>query len=147
EQNLAIQQQTVELTRNRVANGVAPELDLTRAQSQAALTASRIPQLRNEVDQALTRLATLLGSDAVELQRRLTPAHPDAAALAAPPTVPVGLPSDLLRRRPDIRRAERELAASTARGGSAVADLFPRFSLNGGFNLQSGDTGSLVSFD
>ncbi|MFH0352161.1 MAG: TolC family protein, partial [Chromatiales bacterium] len=56
---------------------------------------------------------------------------------ATPPEVPVGLPSELLRRRPDIRRAERELAAATARIGIATADLFPRFSLTGALGLQS----------
>jgi NodT family efflux transporter outer membrane factor (OMF) lipoprotein len=60
--------------------------------------------------------------------------------------VPVGLPSDLLRRRPDIRRAERELAAGTARVGEATADLFPRFSLTGAAGLQSLDLGNLLDW-
>src|SRR5207302_11262285 len=64
----------------------------------------------------------------------------------APPEVPVGLPSDLLRRRPDVRRAERELAAATARIGVATADLFPRFSLTGAAGLQSLDAGNLFDW-
>ncbi len=155
-QNQRLGRQTVELTRNRVANGVAPELDLTRAQAQSATTSARIPSLRIEVDQALTRLGVLLGRDALELEPRLMRREPattqptDVALpelLALPAEVPVGFPSDLLRRRPDIRRAERQLAASTARIGSAVADLFPRFSLTGNFNMQSGDLGSLVDLN
>ncbi|HSV13307.1 MAG TPA: efflux transporter outer membrane subunit [Tepidisphaeraceae bacterium] len=146
EENLQLQQESVELTRNRVTNGVAPELDLTRAQAQTATTASQIPELRSQLDEALTRLAVLLGTDASQLQPRLLPADVATTQPSAvppvpppPPVVPVGLPSDLLRRRPDIRRAERQFAASNARIGAAVADLFPRFSLTGAFNLQAGD--------
>jgi NodT family efflux transporter outer membrane factor (OMF) lipoprotein len=64
----------------------------------------------------------------------------------APPTVPVGVPSELLRRRPDIRRAERQLAASVARVGSATADLFPRFSLTGSLGLQSSKFTNLMEW-
>ena len=64
-----------------------------------------------------------------------------------PARVPVGLPSELLRRRPDIRRAERELAAATARIGVATADLFPRFSLTGAAGLQSLDAGNLFDWN
>src|SRR5436305_9323934 len=71
EQNQRLGRQTVELTRNRVSNGVAPELDLTRAQAQSAITSARIPVLRSEVDQALTRLGVLLGTDTLELEPRL----------------------------------------------------------------------------
>jgi len=156
EQNHRLGRQTVELTRNRVANGVAPELDLTRAQAQSATTSSRIPLLRSEVEQAMTRLGVILGADVSELEPRLMRQEPAGTqgALAAlpelpklPAEVPVGLPSDLLRRRPDIRRAERKLAASTARIGAAVADLFPRFSLTGNFNMQAGDFGSLANWN
>ncbi len=155
EQNHRLGQQTVELTRNRVANGVAPELDLTRAQAQSATTSSRIPLLRSEVEQALTRLGVILGTDVSELEPRLRqePASAQGGVAALPELpklpseVPVGLPSDLLRRRPDIRRAERQLAASTARIGAAMADLFPRFSLTGNFNLQSGDLESLTHWN
>jgi multidrug efflux system outer membrane protein len=156
QQNQRLGRQTVELTRNRVANGVAPELDLTRAQAQSATTSARIPFLRSEVDQALTRLAVLLGIDAVELEPQLMPAdQPGTQGATAealpklptlPPQVPIGLPSDLLRRRPDIRRAERQLASAMARIGVAVADFFPQFSLSGNFTMQAADIGSLGDF-
>jgi NodT family efflux transporter outer membrane factor (OMF) lipoprotein len=133
-ENLQAQQQTLELTQSRVRGGVASELDVVRAQAQVATTASQIPTLEANARQAIHRLGTLLGTDPMALSGQLTPPKPIPQA---PPSVPVGMPSDLLRRRPDIRRAERQLAASVARIGSATADLFPRFSLTGSLGLQS----------
>jgi NodT family efflux transporter outer membrane factor (OMF) lipoprotein len=80
------------------------------------------------------RLAVLLGKEPTALETELFSL---SRLPVAPPDVPVGLPSDLLRRRPDIRRAERELAAATARIGVATADLFPRFSLTGSFGFEA----------
>lgn len=84
----------------------------------------------------------LLGQEPGALARELTPV---AAIPATPPEVPVGLPSDLLRRRPDVRRAERQLAATTARIGVETAELFPKFSLVGTAGLQSLSTGDLLT--
>src|SRR5947207_5587822 len=69
-----------------------------------------------------------------------------AAIPAPPPEVPIGLPSELLRRRPDLRRAERELAAATARIGVATAELYPKFSLTGFFALESVSSGDFAKW-
>lgn len=82
----------------------------------------------------MRRLGVLLGENPSQLTARLSPPAPIPNAA---PEVPVGLPSDLLRRRPDIRQAERQLAAATARIGVATADLFPRFSLSGDFGWSA----------
>ena len=143
ERSLASQRQTVEVTRNQQANGVATQLDVSRAQAQASATESELPAIENRQWQAIHRIAVLLGREPNSLAAKLSPRAP----IPLPPaTVPVGVPSELLRRRPDIRRAERELAASTARVGVAVADLFPRFTLNGTVGLQSSETHDLFDF-
>jgi NodT family efflux transporter outer membrane factor (OMF) lipoprotein len=133
-QNLEAQKKTLELTQARFQAGRAAELDVVRARAQVSTTASLIPVLESRRIQATHRLSVLLGGEPGSLRLELAAA---AAIPAPPPEVPVGLPSDLLRRRPDIRRAERELAAATARVGAATAELYPKFSLTGFFALQS----------
>jgi NodT family efflux transporter outer membrane factor (OMF) lipoprotein len=142
-ENLQAQQQTLELTQSRVRGGVASELDVVRAQAQVATTASQIPTLEANARQAIHRLGVLVGTNPMALSDELSPPKPIPQA---PPTVPVGVPSELLRRRPDIRRAERQLAASVARVGSATADLFPRFSLTGSLGLQSSKFTNLMEW-
>jgi outer membrane protein, multidrug efflux system len=132
--NLNAQKQTLELTRDRMKAGLATELDVTRAEAQAATTAAQIPPLEIGIKQAIHLLSVLVGESPGTLVGQLLDAAPIPGL---PPEVPVGLPSELLRRRPDVRRAERELAAATARVGVAVADLFPRFFLTGAVGLQS----------
>lgn len=88
-------------------------------------------------------LSTLLAKEPTALNYELETNKP---AVFVPPEVPVGLPSELLKRRPDIRRAERQIAAATARIGSAEADLFPKFELTGGVGLDSTSTGSLFDW-
>lgn len=132
--NLEAQQETLELTRIRFAAGLASGLDVARAEAQARTTASKIPSLETSARQAIHLLSVLLAQEPDALVEELsheTPIPP------TPPDVPVGLPSELLRRRPDVRRAERQLAAATARIGVAIADLFPRFSLSGALGLES----------
>jgi NodT family efflux transporter outer membrane factor (OMF) lipoprotein len=133
-QNLDAQKKTLELTQARFQAGRAAELDVVRAQAQVSTTASLIPVLESQRLQATHRLGVLLGREPGSLRDELVAA---AAIPAPPPEVPVGLPSELLRRRPDLRRAERELAASTARIGVATAELYPKFSLTGVFALES----------
>ncbi len=132
--NLDAQEQTLALTRDRLQAGLATDLDVARAQAQAATTAAQIPPLESAIKHAVHRLSVLVGESPGTLIGRWLEAAPIPAT---PAEVPVGLPSELLRRRPDIRRAERELAAATARIGIATADLFPRFSLTGALGLQS----------
>jgi multidrug efflux system outer membrane protein len=133
-QNLDAQKRTLELTQARFQAGRAAELDVVRAQAQVSNTASRIPLLESLRIQGTHRLGVLLGHEPGSLREELVKV---AAIPVPPPEVPVGLPSDLLRRRPDLRRAERELAAATARIGVATAELYPKFSLTGFFALES----------
>jgi NodT family efflux transporter outer membrane factor (OMF) lipoprotein len=133
-QNLDAQKKTLELTQARFQAGRATELDVVRAQAQVSTTSSQIPLLESQRIQATHRIAVLLGRDPGALRGELMAA---AKIPPPPPEVPVGLPSDLLRRRPDLRRAERELAAATARIGVATADLYPKFSLTGFFAQES----------
>jgi outer membrane protein, multidrug efflux system len=133
-ENLRAQEQTLALTRDRFQAGLASELDTARAESQVATTRSRIAPLEEIKHRAIHRLCVLLGKQPGELESQLIVA---GKIPAGPPRVPIGLPSDLLRQRPDIRHAERQLAAATARIGAATSDLFPKFYLTAAAGLQS----------
>lgn len=132
--NVAAQQQTLELTKARLNAGLTSDLDVARSEAQVASTQSRIPVVQTQVQQAIHRLSVLVGKPPRALAAQL---GAPKAIPAPPPEIPAGLPSDLLRRRPDIRRAERNLAAATARVGVATADLFPRFTLTGSLGLEA----------
>jgi outer membrane protein, multidrug efflux system len=132
--NLRSQQATLDLTRRLFDAGLSPELDVQRAAAQVATTASAIPTLEFQAKQAMHALGVLLGAPPMALQDELGPAAPIPRA---PAQVAVGLPSDLLLRRPDIAISERQLAAATAEIGVATADLFPRFILTGVGGLES----------
>ncbi|MBI5092429.1 MAG: efflux transporter outer membrane subunit [Candidatus Hydrogenedentes bacterium] len=140
--NIAAQAASVTLTRDRFQAGLTSELDAVRAESLLATTQSQLPALESHIQGAIHGLGVLMGKDPGALLEELSTAAPMPAA---PGEVPVGLPSDLLRRRPDIRQSERELAAATARIGEAMADLFPKFSLTGAFGGKSGDLGNVFS--
>ena len=133
-ENLKTQQDSLDLTRVRFNAGLASDLDVARAEAQLNSTASQVPTLESFMKQAAYSLDLLLGLSPGALWREL---EGEVAIPNLPAEVLVGLPSDLLRRRPDIRIAERQLAAATAQIGSAVADLFPKFSLTGAGGLQS----------
>lgn len=126
ERNLKSQQDTLALTKSRQAAGVANDLDVARAEAQTETTAAALPLFEASLRRSIYRLGVLLGGTPGSLVDDLIALRQQPVA---PPAVPVGLPSDLVRRRPDVRRAERELGAATARIGVAVADLYPRFSL------------------
>lgn len=132
--NVASQEDTLDLTRARYQGGLANDLDVARAEAQVRTTAADIPSFETSTQASIHRLGVLLGQHPGALQAELAPPMPIPQA---PPGLPPGLPSDLARRRPDIRRAERQLAAATARIGVATADLFPRFFLTGAAGLQS----------
>ena len=140
--NLRGQQDTVDLTRVRFEAGLASDFEVAQAEGQANTTGAQIPALESSIKQTAHRLDVLLGSNPGALWAELGQEEPIPAL---PPQAHVGMPSELLRRRPDIRRAERVLAAATAQVGAATADLFPRFSLIGSFGLQSVSTGDLFS--
>jgi outer membrane protein, multidrug efflux system len=132
--NLKAQEETLQLTQVRFQAGLASDLDVAQQEAQVNTTASLIPLLESALKRSAYDLDLLLGLEPGSLAGEL---NKDAAIPSLPPKVLVGLPSELLRRRPDIRRAERQLAAATAQVGSAMADLFPKFSLTGVVGLQS----------
>jgi len=132
--NLKAQQESLYLTRVRFDAGLASDLEVAQAEGQVSTTAAQIPTLQSALKQAAYRLDVLLGAQPGALASELAKETP---VPALPPQAHVGLPADLLRRRPDIRRAERQLAASTAQVGAATADLYPKFSLTGAIGLQS----------
>ncbi|MFA6243400.1 MAG: efflux transporter outer membrane subunit [Candidatus Hydrogenedentales bacterium] len=140
--NIEAQKGTLNLTRDRFAAGLSSQLDAVRAESLLSTTQSQLPFLETQVDTSIHRLSVLLGAEPGALMEEL---KPSAKIPLAPAEVPVGLPSDLLRRRPDIRKAERELAAATARIGEATADLFPKFTLTGAFGGRSDALGTVLS--
>ena len=136
-QEVRIRRDNVEITGARSKAGLASELDYARASGELASAEARIPALERSLKAAVFRIGVLLGQEPSGLEAELRTA---GTLSAAPPDLPVGLPSDLLRRRPDVRRAERELAAATARIGVSTADLFPRFSLTGAFGYQASES-------
>lgn len=139
--NLKAQEQTLALTRDRFQAGLASELDTARSQAQVAATRAQIPPLEETRQRSIHRLAVLLGKSPGDLKSVLSAA---AAIPSGTPRVPVGLPSDLLRQRPDLRRAERQLASATARIGVAKGEWFPKFYLTGAAGLQSIDAGDFL---
>jgi NodT family efflux transporter outer membrane factor (OMF) lipoprotein len=143
-QNLAAQQYSADLTRRRQRGGFVSALDVAQADAQVASTLSQIPLLEQSARQTIYSLSVLLGREPAALVQELSG---DGAIPPVPPEVPVGLPSDLLRRRPDIRRAEAQLHAATARIGVATADLFPRFSLSGALNVQGSKVKDLTNWN
>ena len=136
EKNIFTQRQALEIARARYQAGLSSELDVAQAQAQLATTEAGIPQLETSMRQAIHQLGVLLGQPPASLLEELVAT---AALPGGPPEVPAGLPSDLLRRRPDVRQAEQELAAATARVGVATANLFPRFYLTGAVGQASID--------
>jgi outer membrane protein, multidrug efflux system len=134
--NLGAQEHSARLTRERFEGGFVSGLDVANADAQAATTAARIPLLESSAWQTIYSLSILLGKPPATLAAELSPV---GAIPNAPPEVPLGLPSDLLRRRPDIRHAEARLHAATARIGVAAAELFPKFTITGSIGYQSDD--------
>jgi multidrug efflux system outer membrane protein len=136
------QRESLGITNARLAAGRGTELDTSRAQAQLSATLATIPDLEAAVTRAILRLSVLVGHSPEALLPQLSTA---AALPPLPETHHIGTPETLLRRRPDVRIAERELAAATARIGVAVGDLFPRITLIGrwGFDaVNSGDLGT-----
>ena len=140
-ENLESEHQTLELTQLLDETGRGSELDVQRSRARLKATEATIPPLEAAEKQADYRLAVLLGERPGALDQELGPAAVATYAKA----LPIGDPTDLLRRRPDVRAAERQLAAATARVGVATADLFPRVNFTGFVGFLSGDVGRLFS--
>ena len=134
--NLEAQKKTADIIRRRFEAGTVGRLDLVNADAQVATTEATIPLFESSARASIYSLGVLLGREPAALEKDLIKAGPIPPY---PPEVPVGLPSDLLRRRPDIRRAEAQLHAATARIGVATAAMFPVFSLTGTFGFSSAD--------
>ncbi|WP_460385035.1 efflux transporter outer membrane subunit [Pseudomonas amygdali] len=132
--NLKNQQSSQDVTTQLRDAGVGNELDVVRAEARLAAVEATVPQLQAEQVRQRNRIATLLGERPENLSVDLSPSKLPAIAKA----LPIGDPTQVLRNRPDIRAAERQLAASTARIGVATADLFPRVSLSGFLGFTAG---------
>ncbi len=141
-QNVEIQKKSLGVAEARFRSDRASQLDVDQAQSNLASTEALIPLLKQGRRLAQNRLAILLGMTPGDVAPLLSESQPIPSA---PQEAAVGLPAELLRRRPDIRRAEREIAAQCARIGIATADLYPQFGLNGEIRVQSEDFGDLFS--
>jgi NodT family efflux transporter outer membrane factor (OMF) lipoprotein len=144
ESNVRTQQGSLRLTRDRNAAGLVSDLDVRQAEQNLANTQAFIPSLRIGLTQAINRLGVLLGQHPTALRAELETPTP----IPSPPSeVLVGLPTELLRQRPDLRSAERQLAAQTAQIGVAKADLYPRLALLGTFAFDALDAAKLFTGD
>jgi NodT family efflux transporter outer membrane factor (OMF) lipoprotein len=136
-----LQTQTVEIAKAKFKGGQVSQLDVNQAQANLSATLVLIPQLEIALREVNDRLCVLLGLPLEDLNNKL-----GAAAIpTAPTSVAVGVPADLLRRRPDVRRAEREAAAQCAMIGVAEADFYPHISLNASWGWAAQDLKDLFA--
>src|SRR5689334_16842012 len=140
QRNVVNQQSTLDLAKARLEAGSGTEFDTARAQAQLSATMGTIAPLEAAVARSIHRLSVLVGREPGALRAELVPTR---NLPALPGIVPVGDPAGLLRRRPDIRVAERQLAGATARIGVAVADLLPRVTFTGSTGYVSATSGGL----
>ena len=136
-----IQRELLDLTTSLFDAGLSSEIDEKEIQALLEATRATLPPLEITLKQTIHGLATLLGKAPENFEDEFAQAAPIPLSTQE---IPLGLPSDLLRRRPDIRQAERLLAAATANVGAAIADLFPRFSLLGNYGFQSNGYGRWI---
>lgn len=132
--NVHYQEGSLEIAEVQEAEGVATRLDIAQAQTNVAQTAAAIPLLETQLRHAENRLCVLMGIPPQELPQLLAGT---SRIPTAPPQVAIGVPADLIRRRPDVRRAEREVAAQSARIGIAEAELYPAFTISGSIFLEA----------
>ena len=132
--NLGTAQQSVTLTRQRAAGGISTDLDVANAQAQVDSIAAQIPLLEQQIAASINAISLLLGEPPQALRAELEPKKP---VPPVPPRVPIGVPAELARRRPDIRQAEAKLHSATADIGVATADFYPQVSLTGSFGIQA----------
>jgi NodT family efflux transporter outer membrane factor (OMF) lipoprotein len=132
-QTLALQRESVEIATAKFKGGQTSEVDVNQGQSDVSTTETLIEQLEILLRQATNRLCVLLGLPPADILPKLG----EAAIPTAPPEVIVGVPADLLRRRPDVRRAERQAAAQCAEIGVADADFYPQISIDATFGWSA----------
>ncbi len=151
DQELAAQQQTdvksdqlnLQLTQSRAAQGLTNDLDVQQAQTQLDTDAAQEPAYEKQVEQSMNQLAVLTGQQPGDLNAMLSTPEP---LPANPDVIGIGIPSDLARRRPDIREAEDQLHAATANVGVAVASFYPDISLTGSIGLRNTDASYLTNW-
>ena len=139
-ENVRIQQQSFEVAESRFRHGAVTKLDVTEALSTLANTKAAVPDLESSLRTAKLSLCVLLGQSVSELEEELAGG---SGIPLAPSEVTIGVPADLLRRRPDVRSAERAAASQSEQIGIAVADLFPSVSVGGSFGYEASDAGNL----
>ncbi len=140
--NVKLQEKTLELTQNQFDANLVSQLDVAQAKSNLASTRSAVPPLEAGARAARNRLAILLGLFPGELEQELLVQAP----IPVPPAeIAVGIPANVVRQRPDVRRTERQLAAQTARIGVATADLYPRLTLAGSIGYEAEHADDLFS--
>ena len=139
ERAVKAQEDSLRLTESRFRAGLVGELDVSQAKAQLENRTAQLYPIKTEIERAINRLSVLLGKPPRTFAEELSPRK---KLPVAPAVVNVGIPSELLKRRPDIRAAERALASQTARIGVATADLYPSFSITAAFGLQSNQFGS-----
>ncbi len=132
--NLRAQQDAYKLTKAQAAGGETSNLDVESAAAEVATTEAQLPALSDQLSRAINALSYLLDLEPGALEKELGTAKP---LPPNPPKVPIGMPSELAHRRPDIRAAEANLHAATANIGVATADLYPRLSMTASFGLQA----------
>ena len=132
--NLENQEEALEIVRAQVTAGATSGLDLEQATSNVAATQAQLPSLHQNISRAQNRLSVLLGETPGSRAEELSKFR----ELPVPPIeIAVGVPAEVLRRRPDVRAAERQLAAETAQVGVTTAELYPKFMLNGSIGIDS----------
>ncbi len=142
EQNLESQTETYQLVQWEYEAGLSDELAGQQARYNLESTRSEIPGTKTSINEAMNRIAVLLGEKPGSIHNELEKPLP---VPVASPEIAIGVPADILRRRPDIRMAERELAAQTAQVGVATADLYPKLSLHGSIGIQASNLSRLSS--
>ncbi len=137
---IAANQELLDLTRQRRASGLTSEVDVVEAGAELSATQAQLPAYELAITQSINQLSRLLGEPPESLRAELSG---EASLPPLPAVVPMGLPADLARRRPDIRRAEAALHEATANIGVAIGGLYPRITLTGGGGVQSETAGEL----
>ena len=138
--NIKINQDILNIVRTRQQTGLVTGLDVSSAAQQVEAIQAQLPQLQQQEIQQVNAISLILGQPPLALSADLLPSRP---VPPIPPKVPVGVPSDLIRRRPDIRRAEADLHAAVAQIGVAVASFFPTVTITASPSLNALDPGNI----
>ncbi len=140
-QNVESQQGSLKLAETRYREGAVSEMDVTQARSTLRETTALIPEFEIMLRQANNELCILRGLPMHDITEQVG----EGPIPAAPPAVSLGIPGELMRRRPDVRAAERAVASASAEIGIAATDLFPQFSIDGSFSWTSNDVSDLFT--